>query len=152
MSTPEGTAPQNQPSAQTAKPPGSAHVPRILIVDDDFLNQRVMANLLKRKGWTSAAARSGNECLEITTAESFDLVLLDIQMPEMDGFTTAQRLRQQETERGAPRTPIVALTALREPDTRERCLECGMDDHLTKPVNTQELYGSICRLLNLPGE
>jgi CheY-like chemotaxis protein len=120
------------------------------VVDDDLLNQRIMANLLKRKGWTSATARSGNECLVKTTAESFDLILLDIQMPEMDGFTTAQRLRQGETERGAQRTPIVALTALRQPDTRERCLECGMDDHLTKPVNTQELYASIQRILNLP--
>ena len=150
MSTPEGMAPHQEPSAPTAEPSAATPTPRILVVDDDLLNQRVMANLLKRKGWTTATACSGDECLEMASAESFDLVLLDIQMPGMDGFTTAQRLRQQEAERGTPRTPIVALTALRQPDTRERCLQCGMDDHLTKPVNTQELYTSIQRVLDLP--
>jgi CheY-like chemotaxis protein len=150
MSSLEGTAPQDQPTAPHPMPIDSTHVPRILVVDDDLLNQRVMANLLKRKGWTTSTAGSGNECLEKMTAEIFDLVLLDIQMPEMDGFTTAQRVRQQETERGAHRTPIIALTALRQPDTRERCLACGMDDHLTKPVDTQELYSCIHRILDLP--
>jgi CheY-like chemotaxis protein len=150
MSTPDGRAEQAQPSAKQPVPSPPAHAPHILVVDDDVLNQRVMSNLLKRKGWTSAAAHSGNECLEKVAAENFDLVLLDLQMPEMDGFTTAQRLRQQETERSAARTPIVALTALRLPDTRERCLACGMDDHLTKPVNTRELYTSIQRILRLP--
>lgn len=126
--------------------------PRILVVDDDLVNQRVLANLLKRKGWATDIARSGQECLEKLAASDFDLVLLDIQMPEMDGFQTAERFRQQESTRSQrTRTPIVALTALRQPDTRERCLAAGMDDHLTKPVETEQLYAAIQKALGLDG-
>jgi two-component system, sensor histidine kinase and response regulator len=122
------------------------------VVDDDLVNQRVLANLLKRKGWESDVARSGRECLEKLAASQFDLILLDIQMPEMDGFRTAELVRQQEPAQTCrPRTPIVALTALRQPDTRERCLAAGMDDHLTKPVDTAQLYTAIERALGLPG-
>ena len=85
----------------------------------------------------------------MTASDQFDLVLLDIQMPEMDGFQTAATLRQQEEAEGTRRTPIVALTALRQPNTRERCLAAGMDDHLTKPVDTEQLYAVIQRILGL---
>ena len=136
------------PSGPSNTPPA----PRILVVDDDLVNQRVLANLLKRKGWGSDVARSGQECLEKLAHAKFDLVLLDIQMPEMDGFQTAEIVRQQETAlTQCPRTPIVALTALRQPDTRERCLAAGMDDHLTKPVDTEQLYATIQKALRLPG-
>jgi len=122
------------------------------VVDDDLVNQRVLANLLKRKGWESDVAQSGRECLEKLATAQFDLILLDIQMPEMDGFRTAELVRQLEPARTSrPRTPIVALTALRQPDTRERCLAAGMDDHLTKPVDTGQLYAAIQRALGLPG-
>lgn len=147
MNTPAGTPPAASPAPNPGDPAPS---PLILIVDDDLLNQRVLTNLLKRKNLASSTARSGQECLEKTAAQHFDLILLDIQMPEMDGFATAQHLRDRESQQNLPRTPIVALTALREAHTRERCLECGMDDHLTKPVNTDALFSTIQRLLNLP--
>jgi CheY-like chemotaxis protein len=131
--------------------PVNPSVPRILVVDDDLLNQRVMVNLLKRKGWQGTVAASGDECLRKLAADPIDLVLLDIQMPQMDGFQTAALVRQQEAAGALPRrVPIVAITAMRLPDTRDRCLAVGMDEHLTKPVNTDELYGVIRRILNLP--
>lgn len=147
MNTPAGTPPAASPTPNPGEPAPS---PLILIVDDDLLNQRVLTNLLKRKQLASNTARSGQECLDKTASQHFDLILLDIQMPEMDGFATAQKLRARETEQNLPRTPIIALTALREAHTRERCLECGMDDHLTKPVNTEALFFTIQRLLTPP--
>jgi two-component system sensor histidine kinase/response regulator len=147
MNTPAGTPPTTPPAPNAGEP---ASTPLILIVDDDLLNQRVLTNLLKRKQLASTTARSGKECLDKTSNQHFDLILLDIQMPEMDGFATAQHLRDREAQQNLPRIPIVALTALREAHTRERCLECGMDDHLTKPVNTEALFSTIQRLLNLP--
>ena len=150
MSSRDGMAPDS-PLSQGSEPSSGHAPPRILVVDDDLINQRVIANLLKRKGWESAVARSGQECLQKLSSEVFHLVLLDIQMPAMDGFQTAASLRRQEAERGrATPIPIVALTALRQPDTRERCLAAGMDDHLTKPVNTDQLYAVIQRVLKLP--
>ena len=131
--------------------PASPSAPRILVVDDDVINQRVLLNLLKRRGWQGVVAASGDECLRKLAADPFDLVLLDIQMPEMDGFQTAGLIRQQEASLSAPRRiPIVALTAMRLPDTRERCLATGMDEHLTKPVNTDQLYELIQRILTPP--
>lgn len=151
MSTPEGLAPQDVPPAANTQPSAAGTPPCILVVDDDFINQRVMINLLKRKGWSSVVANSGKEGLAKLTGQRFDLILLDIQMPEMDGFQTAELIRKHEADTGtAERIPIVALTALRQAHTRERCLEVGMDDHLQKPVDTAQLYAVIQRILKLP--
>jgi len=150
MSTHDGTASSDVSPAAYPQPPPPTPPPCILVVDDDFLNQRILANLLKRKGWSGVLAGSGSECLKKLATQTFDLILLDIQMPEMDGFETAERIRRLEADAGASkRTPIVALTALRQPNTRERCLASGMDDHLSKPVDTLRLYAVIQRLLDL---
>jgi two-component system sensor histidine kinase/response regulator len=140
---------------------GSSAGPRILLVDDDLINQKVMVNLIKRRGWGAASAMNGRQCLDLLARERFDLVLLDIQMPELNGFETAALVRQQEAQRAQSpdvsaaslpaRVPIVALTTVSEPGTRDRCLSAGMDDHLTKPVNTQALYGMVQKVLGLPG-
>lgn len=144
----------------TGSPPGSsAAVPRILLVDDDLINQKVMVNVIKRRGWEAVSALSGRQCLEQLARERFDLVLLDIQMPELNGFETAALVRQREAQQaqspGPPgttataRIPIIALTTVSEPGTRDKCLSAGMDDHLTKPVNTQALYGMVQKFLGL---
>ncbi len=161
MTLPESNPP---PSAPPAPAPASRPAPRILLVDDDLINQKVMVSLLKRKGWEATAAASGRKCLELLAQQAFDLVLMDIQMPEMDGYETARRIRDQEASGvrppptplaasapslAAPRVPIVALTTVSQPGTRERCLDSGMEDHLTKPVQTQALYATIERLLHL---
>ena len=148
MTTPTGT-----PSGS------SAAVPRILLVDDDLINQKVMVNVIKRRGWEAVSALSGRQCLDQLARERFDLVLLDIQMPELNGFETAVLVRQQEAQQAQspdppgpsapPRIPIIALTTVSEPGTRDKCLSAGMDDHLTKPVNTQALYSMVQKFLGL---
>lgn len=145
MSSPDRACPSPNPVS------GAGSV-KILVVDDDLINQRIMASLIKRKGWNSEVAASGQECLQRLARDRFDLILLDIQMPEMDGFKTAELARRLETQQhNRPYTPIVALTAMRQDDTRQRCLAAGMDDHLTKPVNTEQLYAVIDRLLSRNG-
>jgi CheY-like chemotaxis protein len=144
----DAAAPAPQPVAAAGPPPA-----RILLVDDDLINQKVMVNLIKRRGHEAVSARSGRQSLELLAGQRFDLVLMDIQMPELNGFETSLLIRQQEAQ-GAPgatatppsgRVPIVALTTVSEAGTRERCLAAGMDDYLTKPVNTQQLYEMIAR-------
>ncbi len=135
--------------------------PRILLVDDDLINQKVMVNVIKRRGWEAVSALSGRQCLDRLASQRFDLVLLDIQMPELNGFETALLVRQQEARRAQAadpvattalpaRVPIIALTTVSEPGTRDKCLSAGMDDHLTKPVNTQALYSMVQKFLGLP--
>jgi CheY-like chemotaxis protein len=123
-------------------------------VDDDLINQKVMVNLIRRRGLEAVSARSGQQSLELLAGQRFDLVLMDLQMPEIDGFETALLIRERERSvpgpQGAnspavPRVPIIALTTVSEAGTRERCLAAGMDDYLTKPVNTQQLYEMIAR-------
>jgi CheY-like chemotaxis protein len=138
----------------------SPAVPRILLVDDDLINQKVMVNVIKRRGWEAVSALNGRQCLDHLARQRFDLVLLDIQMPELNGFETAVLVRQQEAQQAqspelpatsAPptRVPIIALTTVSEPGTRDKCLSAGMDDHLTKPVNTQALYNMVQKFLGL---
>lgn len=145
----------------TLSPPNPAPpVPRILLVDDDLINQKVMVNVIKRRGWEAVSALNGRQCLDHLARQRFDLVLLDIQMPELNGFETAALVRQQEAQQAqspdppataAPtaRVPIIALTTVSEPGTRDKCLSAGMDDHLTKPVNTQALYSLVQKFLGL---
>jgi two-component system, sensor histidine kinase and response regulator len=145
------------PPIPALTPVGAPRAARILLVDDDLINQKVMVSLIRRRGHEAVSARSGRESLALLAGQRFDLVLMDIQMPELNGFETALRIRELETRpqehpSGAPsappRVPIIALTTVSEEGTRERCLAAGMDDYLTKPVNTQQLYEVIARYAN----
>jgi CheY-like chemotaxis protein len=142
---------------------------RILLVDDDPINQMVAIGLLRRRGWEATAAANGKEALEVLAQQRFDLILMDLQMPELDGFQTASIIRQHEAEpkpEASPREtavamresddgraqhiPIIALTTASQPGVREKCLAAGMDDFLNKPVNPRELYGMIEKYLGGP--
>ena len=142
---------------------------RILLVDDDPINQLVALGLLRRRGWEATAAANGKEALEVLAQQRFDLILMDLQMPELDGFQTASIIRQNEAgprpEASARETtsamretthicgghiPIIALTTASQPGVREKCLAAGMDDFLNKPVNPRELYGMIEKYLGGP--
>jgi CheY-like chemotaxis protein len=96
-------------------------------------------------------AGDGQEALRALERESFDLLLLDVQMPRMDGFETAAAIRARE-RRGAPHLPILAMTAHAMKGDRERCLAAGMDDYIAKPINIAELYASIEGLLPAAGD
>ena len=115
---------------------------RVLVVEDNEVNQIVAAKNLKRLGFEAKIASSGQEALALVKNESFDFILMDCQMPEMDGFETTRRIRALEQGRT---TPIVALTANAMKGDREKCLEAGMDDYLSKPFTAEALKATLER-------
>lgn len=119
---------------------------RILLAEDNPVNQLLAVRLLEKAGHAVTVAGNGHQALAELEHAPFDLILMDVQMPEMDGFeaTAAIRLRERTTGR---HIPIVALTAHAMKGDRERCLEAGMDDYLTKPLKTDALFGMITRLV-----
>ncbi len=122
---------------------------RILLAEDNPINQRLAIKALQKRGHTVFLASDGVEALEILEREPVDLVLMDVQMPRMDGLAATAALRARERETGR-RLPIVAVTAHAMAGDRELCLAAGMDDYLSKPLRTDELFRVIERLL--PGE
>jgi len=118
----------------------------ILIVEDNIINQKVASRMLETAGFNVTLANNGSEALERFAEVSPDLVLMDLQMPVMDGFEATTVLRQRETLTGV-HTPIVALTANAMKGDREKCLEHGMDGYVAKPINRQILMDEIGRLL-----
>jgi signal transduction histidine kinase/CheY-like chemotaxis protein/ligand-binding sensor domain-containing protein len=117
----------------------------ILVAEDSPVNQKLAVALLSRMGHRVTLASTGTAAVETWKAEPFDLVLMDIQMPEMDGFDATRNIRALE-QGCVVRTPIIAMTAHAMSGDRERCLESGMDDHVTKPVNRNDLEDAIYRL------
>jgi PAS domain S-box-containing protein len=109
----------------------------ILLAEDNAVNQMVMQRLLSKRGHRVAIAGNGRVAVENFQRERFDLIFMDVQMPEMDGLQATRAIRQHEGQ--AVRTPIVALTAHAMSGDRERCLQAGMDNYITKPVNPKEL-------------
>jgi len=116
---------------------------RILVVDDDMVNQRVAQRLLERLGHRIDVAANGLEALETLTRQSYDVVFMDVQMPEMDGLTTTQRICQQWPATHRPR--IIAMTANAMQEDREACLAAGMDDYVSKPVAKEILLAILAR-------
>lgn len=117
----------------------------ILVVEDNPVNQMVIDELLHELGHTTVLAENGEQALARVDEEDIDLVLMDCQMPIMDGFEATRRLRQLEKDEKLPRTPIIAVTSNAIKGDRERCLEAGMDDYVSKPINTVKLAESISR-------
>ncbi|MGH8046045.1 MAG: response regulator, partial [Chthoniobacterales bacterium] len=117
----------------------AGHTPRVLVVDDNTLNRRLTTHLLQQLGAETAVAASAAECFEKLDTNIFDLVLMDVQMPVMDGLDATRHIRSKEKEKGGRAMPIVALTADAMVGDRERCMESGMDDYLTKPLRREEL-------------
>ncbi|NVM21824.1 MAG: response regulator, partial [Desulfobacterales bacterium] len=123
---------------------------RILLVEDDVPNQEVVVAMLKQRGYSAVVANSGKEALEVLKNESFDLVLMDIRMPNMNGFEATRVIRGPESDILNHNIPIIAMTAYAMEGDRERCLEAGMDDYISKPVDFQKLFETIDRLLAIP--
>lgn len=124
-------------SLQDAREPDSFL--RILVAEDNPVNQRLATRLLEKRGHRVVLAGNGLEALEMLEKENFDLVLMDVQMPEMDGIEATVALRDRERKNGSARCPVIALTAHAMKGDREKCIDAGMDGYLSKPIRPQEL-------------
>lgn len=120
--------------------------PRALVVDDVAVNRTIAARLLERAGYEVDLADGGREALERFAAARYDVVLMDVGMPGMDGIETTRRLRELERARGARRTPVVAVTAHALESDRAAVRESGMDGFLPKPVDPDVLFGTLARI------
>jgi CheY-like chemotaxis protein len=116
---------------------------RILLAEDNAVNQRLAASLLERRGHKVTIAANGREALTALEGQPFDVVLMDVQMPEMGGFEATAAIRALEAERKAPRLPIIAMTAHAMKGDRERCLAAGMNEYLTKPLDPRQLCALV---------
>ncbi len=114
----------------------------ILLAEDNIVNQKLAAKLLEKRGYRVAVASNGREAVDAFEVERFDLILMDVQMPEMDGIEATRLIREKEAEHGG-HIPIVAMTAHAMKGDREKCLAAGMDDYMSKPFKPKELYSII---------
>jgi CheY-like chemotaxis protein len=117
---------------------------RLLVVDDNAVNRELITTLLAPFDLEIETAADGVDAIEAVSHAPFDLILMDVQMPNMDGLTATRRIRAAAAP-GAPRTPIIAMTANVLPEQVDRCLAAGMDDHLGKPINPQKLLEALDR-------
>jgi PAS domain S-box-containing protein len=133
--------PRGLRGSAAVRPPGPAA--DVLVVEDTPVNQTVAAIMLEKCGYAPHVARNGREALEKLSQRSYVAVLMDGQMPELDGYDTTREIRRRE--RGGPRMPIIAMTASSMEGERDRCLEAGMDDFLAKPLRNQALRAVLAR-------
>jgi signal transduction histidine kinase/ligand-binding sensor domain-containing protein/CheY-like chemotaxis protein len=147
------------PAAAAAGPvaatPPAAEAPGrlpLLLAEDNLVNQKVASLMLRKLGYQVELVANGAEALEALARQRFALVLMDVQMPVMDGYEAVQRLRAGEGGVLDPQVPVVALTAHAMAGDRERCLVAGMDDYLTKPIDVAKLSAVLTRRLETPTE
>jgi CheY-like chemotaxis protein len=153
MSRPPGnglTTVRPAPAQQPAAEPGTAAPPlHILVAEDNEFSARLLNQLLGRRGHRVRLASNGPEALALAQEGCFDVLLLDIHMPGLDGFRVVGSIRERERTAGG-HLPVIALTARSRKEDRERCLAAGMDDFLTKPVSSAALFAAIDRLVPGP--
>ncbi len=127
-------------------PPAPTHAGcRVLLADDGLVNQRMISGLLRLTGHVVEVVNNGREAVEAWASQSFDVLLMDVEMPEMDGMAAVREIRQREREQGG-RVPIVAVTAHQSNDSRSACLAAGADAVLVKPIGKEDLDEVIARL------
>jgi len=125
---------------------------QVLLVEDNPVTQDLGLQMLRRRGLAVSLADNGQQAVEAVRRQRFDLVLMDIQMPELDGYAATRAIRAWERETGRAPLPIIALTAHALPSDRERCLDAGMDDYIVKPYSAQALTSVVARWLMPPGQ
>ncbi len=142
--------PETRPKKEQQPPeratPGS--VSRVLLVEDNLVNQKLARRLIEKNGFEVDTARNGREAVEQWSANSYAMIFMDCQMPEMDGFEATARIRRLEAT--VTHTPIIAMTAYALPQDRDRCLKSGMDGYISKPISEEELRRMLERFA--PGE
>jgi len=151
-----GPQPDAAPLEAPAPRPDSAAMPsaprpgRVLLVEDNPVNQMLAERMLEKLGYAVSVAANGRIALEKVAQERFDAILMDVQMPEMNGFEATAAIREREAGTGR-RMPIIALTANAMQGDREECLAAGMDRYLTKPIDMKALRATLADLLGAPG-
>jgi two-component system sensor histidine kinase/response regulator len=136
-----------QPSLRAVASPSATFAGRVLLVEDNAVNRQVASRLLATLGLHPTIAVDGAEGVEQVSANEYDLVLMDCQMPTLDGYQATAAIRALEAERGRSRLPIIAMTANAMEGDRERCIDAGMDDYLAKPVTRATLANTLQRWL-----
>jgi PAS domain S-box-containing protein len=124
---------------------------RILLAEDSLVNQKLVVEVLERRKHTVVVANNGREAIAVLESQPFDLVLMDVQMPEMDGFQATAAIRAQEKQTGV-HIPVIAMTAHALKGDREQCLAGGMDDYISKPIHTKELIETLERVVSASKE
>jgi CheY-like chemotaxis protein/HPt (histidine-containing phosphotransfer) domain-containing protein len=146
---PRVVAPREAPAKAPAA--GGPLAGRVLLVEDNPVNLAVARKLLTRLGLDCDSARDGREAVDAVQRNRYDVVLMDCQMPEMDGYEATQEIRVRESVMRRPRLPIVAMTANAMAGDRERCVDAGMDDYIAKPLDTRQLTEVLKRWLKTEG-
>jgi signal transduction histidine kinase/CheY-like chemotaxis protein len=144
-----GCRPRAEPTASTVPSPPELRGLRVLLAEDNSVNQRVALRILERWGCRAKAVANGAQALLELARESYDLVLMDCQMPELDGFETTRELRRRELGTNC-RLPIIAMTANAMLGDRERCLAAGMDGYVAKPIRLPELAKAMVGIAAAP--
>jgi PAS domain S-box-containing protein len=124
---------------------------RILLVEDNVVNQKFALKLLEKAGYRADVVGNGNEAVKALETDAYDLVLMDVQMPEMDGYEATGVIRDPQSKVQNHEVPIIAMTAHAMKGDRERCIEAGMDDYISKPIQVQKLAEVMERFLRDPG-
>ncbi len=119
------------------------HHTRVLVVEDSVMNQTMVAIMLKKAGIRCDSAQNGQQALEACSSRRYDAVIMDCQMPVMDGYTATRRIRVKEKEEGGAHVPIIALTANALEQDKDACIKAGMDDYLAKPIDQSQLIGKL---------
>jgi CheY-like chemotaxis protein len=140
---PEPAALPPSPAHTPAPAPGVVRAERLLLAEDNAVNQKVALHMLARLGYRADVAANGLEVLSALERQSYDIILMDVQMPEMDGLEAARRIRAAPPAAGAPW--IIALTANAMEGDREACLACGMNDYVAKPMRAADLAAAFDR-------
>lgn len=136
----------NRDTQQTRGLRGERKPLTLLVVEDDLINQKIVRRLLEKMGYSPDIASGGGLALQMLQSKAYDLVLLDIEMPDMDGFATLNALNELHAQGKLPQRPrVVALTAHAEQEDRRACLQCGMDDYLSKPIALSELERTLAK-------
>lgn len=125
-----------------------SHSLRILLVEDDLINRKIVEWLIIKNKWEIKSVSNGRDALEVTEKETFDIILMDISMPDMNGFEVTAEIRKQEIKTGR-RTPILALTAHVMNDFDKKCIENDMDGYIPKPIEMDDLYNAIYVIMDI---
>ncbi len=140
----------SQPTGRAEVVAHGAHLPRILVVEDNVVNQMVASGILVSLGYRPEIAQNGAEALEVLARQTFDAVLMDVQMPVLDGYAATKTLREREADDS--HVPVIAMTAAAIEGERERCIAAGMDEFLTKPIDRSALSQVLSRWVVQPDD